>query len=145
MKAHDVFPSTWLAASDLGTARPTVTIDRVDWATFQDGTKKRAIYFVGKDKALTVNATNWNMIAEVTGCDDDEDWPGHRIRLYATRVDFKGKMVDAIRVDKPAAAVAVPAAPVRSSPRPAPRPAPEPDPDYDAPEPGTVENEEIPF
>jgi hypothetical protein len=131
MKAHDVFPSTWLAASDLGTARPTVTIERVDWATFQDGTRKRAVYFAGKDKALTVNMTNWSMIAEVTGCDDDEEWPGHRIRLYATRVDFKGKMVDAIRVDKPAAAAAAPTNGKRKA-----APVPPPEPDFDAPEPG---------
>jgi hypothetical protein len=138
MKAHDVFPSAWLAASDLGTARPTVTIERVDWATFTDGTKKRSVYFAGKEKALTLNATNWNMIAEITGCADDDEWVGHRIRLYATRVDFKGKMVDAIRVEYP---VAQPVATVGKR-KPAPPPVVEPEPDFDG---GVVADEETPF
>jgi len=141
MKAHDVFPSKWLAASDLGEARPTVTIERVDWATFQDGTKKRAIYFAGKDKALTVNATNWNTIAQITGIDDDDEWVGQRIRLCAVPVDFKGKTVMAVRVIAP---VATPTAPAtrRAAQQPAPRPEPEPEPDFDG---GIAEEDPIPF
>lgn len=140
MKAHDVFPSAWLAASDLGTARPTVTISRVDWATFSDGTKKRAVYFHGKDKALTLNSTNWNMIAEITGLDDDEEWVGHQIRLYSTRVDFKGKMVDAVRVEVPAR----PGPSAARIARPA-QPPPPPDPEPDFAKPGADDSDSIPF
>lgn len=141
MKAHDVFPSQWLAASDLGTARPTVIIERVDWATFTDGTKKRAVYFSGKEKALTLNATNWNAIADITGQDDDEEWIGHRIRLYATRVDFKGRMVDAIRVDKPATL----AQPTNGGRQAAPAPPPDPEPDFDRGGSDDLDQSEVPF
>jgi hypothetical protein len=140
MKAHDVFPSAWLSASDLGTARPTVMIERVDWATFTDGTKKRAVYFAGKEKALTVNVTNFNAIAEITGEDDDENWPGHRIRLYATKVDFQGKRVDAIRVEEPAAQQQT--VPAR---RRMPAPPPDPEPDFDRGGSDDLDQSEVPF
>jgi hypothetical protein len=139
MKAKDVFPSTWLAADDLGTARPTVTITRVGWAEFSDGTKKRAVWFEGKDKGLSLNVTNWNTIAELTGEDDDDRWIGKRIRLFATKVTYAGKMVSAIRVE---------AAPSTPATRPSPRPvaAPPPPPEHDIePDFGETEDEQIPF
>lgn len=125
MKQRDVFPSQWLAAEDLGTSRPVVTISKVGWAEFNDGTKKRAVWFEGKSKGLSLNVTNWNTIAEVTGRDDDDEWVGCSIRLYATRVPFQGKSVNAIRVD---------AAPANGNGRKAslpPPPPPDPEPDFD--------------
>ena len=143
MKAHDVFPSKWLAAADLNGKQPVVTIDHVDWATFTDGTKKRAVYFVGKEKALTLNATNFNMIVEITGEDDDDNWAGHKVRLLSARVDFKGKMVDALRVDYPPAEPA----PARSTGKPKPRPMPvsEADDDIDAAMPDMPADDDIGF
>jgi hypothetical protein len=59
------------------------------------------VYFKGKEKGLVLNKTNGNMIAEVAGDDDTDNWGGASIVLYPTRVDMQGKRVDAIRVDKP--------------------------------------------
>ena len=41
------------------------------------------------------------MIAELYG-DDSVDWRGKEIELYPTKVEFSGKLVDAIRVREPA-------------------------------------------
>lgn len=100
MKSHEAFPSNYLKAADLNGKRPIVTITHV---TSEDlgGDTKRAVHFKGTDKILILNRTNWNTIAEVTGQDDDENWTGHQVVLYATKVDFQGKRTDAIRVEAP--------------------------------------------
>jgi hypothetical protein len=41
------------------------------------------------------------MIEEISGSDETDDWAGHQIILYPTKVDFSGRRVDAIRVDHP--------------------------------------------
>lgn len=100
MKANEAFPSNFLKAADLGKARPVVTISGIRSDKIGDD-ERRILSFKGKDKELVLNRTNWNMIAEVTGQDDDDNWIGHQVMLYATRVDYQGKRVDAIRVDYP--------------------------------------------
>jgi len=100
MKASDIFTGSYLKAADLGKHRPVVVIESVDWAELGDD-RRRVVTFRGKDKGLVLNKTNWNMIAEITGQDDDDNWVGQAIQLYATKVDYQGKRVDAIRVDYP--------------------------------------------
>jgi hypothetical protein len=97
VKLSDAFPSNFLKAADLQGRRVIATISHV---TFED-IGKPVVYFKGKEKGLVLNKTNGNMIAEVTGDDDTDNWSGVSIVLYPTRVDFQGKRVDAIRVDKP--------------------------------------------
>jgi len=100
MKASERFPSKFLKAADLGKARPVVTIAGIRNDRLGDD-EVTILAFKGKDKELILNRTNWNMIAEITGQDDDDNWIGHQVMLYATRVDYQGKRVDAIRVDYP--------------------------------------------
>ena len=100
MKANEVFPSSYLKAEDLGQSTPTVTIAHVETEKLGDD-EKRVVYFKGKEKGLVLNRTNWNMLAEITGQDDDENWAGHVVKLYVARVDYQGKRVPAIRVDYP--------------------------------------------
>lgn len=68
---------------------------------------KIVLSFVGKDKQLVVNKTNAATIAETHG-DDYENWGGCSIKIFPTRVDFGGKMVDAIRVKMPEPEMAEP-------------------------------------
>ncbi len=82
------------------------------------------LFFVGKDKGLVLNKTNFNVIADITGEADSDDWPGKRITLYATKVDYQGRRVDAIRVDDPPKDEDKPR---RAAPAPAPAPEPEHD------------------
>lgn len=100
MKIGAAFPSKYLKADDLGTARPVVTIERVTLEDVGgDGEHRPVIRFAGKDKALVCNRTNANIITEVLGSDDTDDWVGQSIRLYATKTEFQGKRVPCIRVD----------------------------------------------
>jgi len=48
---------------------------------------------------VVLNKTNAKIIASLHGNETD-DWPGKKIILYATEVDFRGEIVDAIRVRK---------------------------------------------
>ena len=57
--------------------------------------------FKNKSKALVLNKTNLRSIEEITGTDETDDWRGARITLYPTRVDYQGRRVDAIRIDRP--------------------------------------------
>jgi hypothetical protein len=100
MKLSEAFPSNFLKAADLQGRRVTVTISHVKFEDIGDD-HKPVVYFRGKDKGLVLNKTNGNMIAEVAGNDDTDNWGGVAIVLYPTRVDFQGKRVDAIRCDRP--------------------------------------------
>lgn len=98
MKGSEVFASKSLKAEDIKGHEPVVTIEKVTTQDFDDG-KKPIIHFVGKEKTLVCNRTNWNSIVEITGEDDSDNWAGHKVRLVVARVDYQGKRVDAIRVD----------------------------------------------
>ena len=65
------------------------------------GEKHLVVYFRGKQKALILNKTNASYLAAAIA-DETDDWPGHEIVLYPTKVNFQGKMVDAIRIEMPA-------------------------------------------
>lgn len=98
---NGAFPSTYLKASDLQGRRVSVTMAGVRMEDI-GGEQKPILSFVGKEKGLVLNKTNANMIAEITGSEETDDWHGQAIVLYPTKTDFQGKRVDAIRVDYPA-------------------------------------------
>jgi hypothetical protein len=100
VKTQDAFPSKYLKVIDLRGQHVAVTINSVDFEQVGDD-EKPVVYFKNKQKGLVLNKTNWEMIAEIAGSDESDDWPGTRIVLYPDRVPFKGKHVDAIRIDKP--------------------------------------------
>ena len=102
MNINGAFPSTYLKAADLQGRRVTVAINTVKMEDI-GGDHKPVVSFAGKDKGLVLNKTNANMIAEIAGTDETDDWKGVRIVLYPTKTDFQGKRVDAIRVDYPEA------------------------------------------
>jgi len=60
-------------------------------------------------------------IEELVGSAETDDWPGHRIRLCVSAVEFGGETVDALRI-KPAgpSAATAPAAKPPARPMPAP-------------------------
>jgi hypothetical protein len=100
MKGSDVFTGKSLKAEDIKGYEPVVTIEKVTTQDFDDG-KKPIIHFVGKEKTLVCNRTNWNSIVDITGREDSDDWGGCKIKLVVARVDYQGKRVDAIRIDPP--------------------------------------------
>ena len=98
MKYTDVYPSQYVKAHDVED-EPVVTITKVATETVGDGNKKRSLTFKEISKRLLLNKTNWTRIAEMTGQDDDDNWVGLRIRLTKKPVEFRGDLVDAVRVD----------------------------------------------
>ena len=100
MNINTAYPSTYLKASDLQGRRVIVTIARVDIEDVGDDTKP-VVYFTGKTKGLVLNRTNAVTIAELLGSEETDDWISGSVVLFATKVDFQGRRVDAIRVDRP--------------------------------------------
>ena len=125
MKKGERFPSKWLKAADLKGRSAIVTIERVELENFKNDKgyeeDKLVVYFEGKTKGLIVNQTNWDLIGEVTGEEDDSSWPGHRIELYSKKVPLRGKEVDAIRVREPTQ-LELPKSTKPLPPKPAPKP-----------------------
>lgn len=93
-------------------------------------------------KPMVLNTTNAQLIAQITGSDETDEWVGMKIVLYNDpSIQFQGRLVGGIRVrapKKPATAAAKPGAkpagkpgtkPGTHKPAPAPEPEPWPGPD----------------
>jgi hypothetical protein len=121
MTRDEVFPSKYLKAADLKGKAHIVTIESAVYEALKglDGKEnnKIVLYFKNTEKALPLNATNFDAVCDATGCLDTDDWPGQRIELYPTRTTMGGKAVDCIRIRRPsssrlaAAAAAAPPPP----------------------------------
>ena len=101
MKISDEFPSRYLKAADLQGREVRVTMQHVEKEKLGDE-MKLALYFKGKEKAMILNKTNSNTIADSYG-DDTEDWFDQPLILFSVMVDFQGKVGPAIRCRVPTA------------------------------------------
>lgn len=111
MNVNQAFPSRYLRPADVGDSEPVVTIDRVELEEVgRTKEVKPVCYFVGKSKGLILNRTNARKIEELVGSAETEDWPGHRVRLCVSAVEFGGETVDALRIKPAGASVPGPAA-----------------------------------
>lgn len=88
-----------LKAADLGGREIAVVISGTAVKHFENETKL-TLSFEGKRKVLVLNKTNAKRIAADYG-PMHRSWVGKQIILYPDRVDFKGDLVDAIRVKVP--------------------------------------------
>jgi hypothetical protein len=79
--------------------------------------RKLVARFSGKDKGLILNLTNCEIMEQITGSDDYDQWPGHTVILYPTTTKFGNKTVPCLRIKANTVA--------RPAPLPPP-PAPEP-------------------
>lgn len=89
-----------LKAADLNGKRFNLEIASVSLKEFDEG-NKLALSFQRADKVLILNKTNANIIAHIAGTDDYTQWAGTRVTLYSAKVDFQGRLVDAIRIEIP--------------------------------------------
>ena len=103
MKISAAFPSNYVKAADLKGKPCPLTIRTCvleELGQGNDTEKKPVLYFNGAQKGLVLNRTNSNVIAEAYG-DETVAWEGKPVEVYPTRVEFKGKLVDDIRVRIP--------------------------------------------
>jgi hypothetical protein len=97
---NEMFPSKWLTAADLQGRPHIVKMNYIKIEDIKDGKKKPVLYFIGKEKGLTLNKTNAASISQMHG-GDIEQWPGGEIEIYPTETDFQGDRVPCIRVRPP--------------------------------------------
>lgn len=118
-KLNEIYGGDYLVAEDIGKGRElVVTIEDVSVMETGEGKKKAVLRFTGKKKTLPLNITNANMVTELLGSNDTDDWEGRRICLYTCMVDFQGRRVLAIRIK---------GAPTKKAVKPPPEPEPEDD------------------
>lgn len=105
-----MFPSKYIKAGDCEEADLQLTIAAVKQESIGQGDEaetKFVVYFDEHDKGLVLNKTNASTIAELHGRNTDQ-WIGKRISLYATEVEYGGKVSMGIRIrlraPKPASA-----------------------------------------
>ena len=104
----ELYPSKFLKAADLQGKECTVEIEKITIEEFEDrgGKKKKIVsHFKNATKAFVCNKTNARAIGKFCGHNTDE-WPGNRVTLYPTVVDYAGDQVDTIRVKEPPRTVA---------------------------------------
>ena len=120
MRSSDAFKSAYLKSEDLKGRKIVVTVDKVMMETIGQGARaqeKPVMYFVGKDRAMVLNATNWHRLKEWLGSDESDDWTGRQCVLGTEpTTDPNGKPTMGLRI------VGVP----EDAPKPAREPAPEP-------------------
>lgn len=105
MLKHEALPSKWLSAADLlnddgeSYREVAATIDRLTMEQMGNGERKPALWFKGKQKALIVNATNWDMLEQLCKSPNSDDWTGMVIRLYVDEnVMNRGQRTTGIRI-----------------------------------------------
>jgi hypothetical protein len=99
MNINNLFPSKYLKSGDLEEDL-TLTIKSIIQENIGQGEKqevKPILYFSETEKGMVLNKTNANTISSLYGPETDA-WPGKRITVFATEVDFAGKQTLALRV-----------------------------------------------
>jgi hypothetical protein len=88
--------SKYMRADEWVGKRQRAHITAVDDVEFEQGLKP-VLSFADQDKKLVVNATNFDILMDALG-NNTSKWVGHDIVLAGTKVRFKGRSVDSIRV-----------------------------------------------
>jgi len=118
MKRDEVFLSKYLKEADLNGKPVTVRIKSAPYETLKNPEGKEqhktVLYFKGAKKALPLNVSNWDAVAEICG-EDTDDWSGGKIELYAAKTHMGGKVVDCIWVRAPSDAAAKNAPPTKAA------------------------------
>lgn len=105
MDIRTAFPSKWLNVHDLKGTPRTLSIRDVSVEKIGDDTKP-VIWFVGAQKGFGLNKTCASMLERLFGPETNA-WIGQNVVLYPTTTEFKGDVVDCIRVRGAAADPAV--------------------------------------
>jgi hypothetical protein len=96
MHIDQLYPSRFLRCADLNGQPMRVTIDGLKREEI-GGEPKFILTFTNGTKSLVLNKTNGKAIAKALG-NETGAWRGKPIVLVPAQVDFRGDIVDAIRV-----------------------------------------------
>ncbi len=67
---------------------------------------KLILFFEDVEKGLVMNATNINVMIDLTGTDETDEWIGREVEIYVDHgVVLKGKRVGGIRLRAPGAQI----------------------------------------
>jgi hypothetical protein len=107
VEKHEIFAKKYWSAPDL--KKPvTLVIEAVNVEKLKgrDGTvsEKPVAYFRGTTKRLAVNATNFDLLVDITGEPDSDNWIGASVELHASTTSMAGSMVPCVRVRAPSKA-----------------------------------------
>jgi len=94
--------SRFLTKSDVDPETTFTIREVVEENVAMDGTPeelKFVVYFKEHEKGLVANWTNAQLLAQITGSTDMDEWSGHSVTAYHDpNVSFGGKLVGGIRV-----------------------------------------------
>jgi len=98
MRSNEAFPSKFVKAADVKAKSIVAVISHVAQEKVGQGQdqKDKLVLHFENEKSLVLNRTNWETLEDAFG--DSDEWAGHKIKLYAARTQYQGKMVDAVRV-----------------------------------------------
>ena len=97
MKRGETYSSGWLKSQDMldqGKVNGLdLTIKSVTTSTMNDGKVQRVLAFNEDDRELGLNVTNWDAVADLSGKDDDDEWPGTVVNVHPIKLDrpYNGK------------------------------------------------------
>ena len=100
MRISTAFPSNYIKASDLNGKPWPLTIRTCvleELGQGNDKEEKPVLYFAKAQKGLVLNKTNANVIAAAYG-DDTAGWTGKSVEVFPTQVEFRGQLVDGVRL-----------------------------------------------
>lgn len=106
MKYSDLFPRKYATGEDLQGKPVTLTIShlRIEKMTPTAGAapvEKWVIFFREAQKGIVLSKILASQIAQATGADDTDHWPGKRVTLYPENVTVAGQARTAIRARRP--------------------------------------------
>jgi hypothetical protein len=112
MQYDDFHSSRFLGVADLNGTSHVAQIERLSSEQMQDGKTKPTLHFVGRQKTLLVNKTNWGTLGAAFG-KDLNSWIGRSIELFAMPCQGPNGMTQGVRVraitEPPAGGAAAPA------------------------------------
>lgn len=103
MKIGAAFKGKYLKQDHIGDKYVAVTISEVSVEEIDgdDGSKEKkpVLHFHGKEMGMVLNKTNADILTEMLGTDETDEWLGHKIVLFVDKsVMFGGKRVGGIRI-----------------------------------------------
>jgi hypothetical protein len=131
VKASEAFPSRFLSSADIKLLGRDI-IDVIEYVKTeelegQDRKQRKRVAYLRNNKPFVLNRTNWDLLADLLGNDDDDHWTGAKVQIGVEKVRFGRDTVDGLRVknaryeanNKSRVQSASPAPPVADEPSPA--------------------------